>query len=245
MRLLVSVRDAGEALAAIAGGADIIDAKEPTRGPLAPVSPGALQSISAAVPPAIPLSVALGDAHRSDLSEIAAAVAPLQRRKALYFKAALLTASPREAAAAIAATAGLLEARPDRPALIVARYVDEPGDADNLAGWVEVCAASGARGLLLDTSRKDGGNLLASVDVHGLVALRRCATHHGIWLALAGGLTIDDVELLGEIRPHVVGVRGAACDGLRTGTLSRERVTRLRHAMRHVMARQEPQVFPA
>lgn len=245
MRLLVSVRDAGEALAAIAGGADIIDAKEPTLGPLAPVSPGALQSICAAVPPAIPLSVALGDADRSELSEIASAVAPLQRRKALYFKAALLTASPWEAAAAIATTAGLLEARPDCPALIVARYVDEPRDADDLASWVEVCAVSGARGLLLDTSRKDGGNLLASMDVHGLVALRRCATRHGIWLALAGGLTIDDVELLGEIRPHVVGVRGAACDGLRTGTLSRERVTRLRHAMRHVMTRQEPQAFPA
>jgi uncharacterized protein (UPF0264 family) len=246
MRLLVSVRDAGEALAAIAGGADIIDAKEPTLGPLAPVSPGALQSICAAVPPAIPLSVALGDARRSELSEMATAVAPLQRRKALYFKAALLTASPWDAAAAIARTAGLLETRPDRPALIVARYVEgAPGDADNLASWVEVCAVSGARGLLLDTSRKDGGNLLASVDVHGLVALRRCATRHGIWLALAGGMTIDVVELLGEIRPHVVGVRGAACDGLRTGTLSRERVTRLRHAMRRVMARQEPQAFPA
>src|SRR4029077_9253962 len=199
MRLLVSVRDAGEALAAIAGGADIIDAKEPTLGPLAPVSPGALQSICAAVPPAIPLSVALGDARRSELSEIATAVAPLQRRKALYFKAARLTASPWEAAAPIATRAGLLETRPDRPALIVARYVDEPGDADNLASWVEVCAVSGARGLLLDTSRKDGGDLLACVDVHSLVALRRCATRHGIWLALAGGMTIDDVELLGEI----------------------------------------------
>jgi hypothetical protein len=26
-------------------------------------------------------------------------------------------------------------------------------DADDLADWVEVCAASGARGLLLDTSQ--------------------------------------------------------------------------------------------
>ena len=245
MRLLVSVRDADEALAAVAGGADIIDAKEPTLGPLAPVSPGALQSICAAVPPAIPLSVALGDARPSELSGIATAVAPLQRRTDLYFKAALLSASPREAAEAIATTAGLLATRPDRPALIVARYVDEPDDAHDLLSWVEVCAASGARGLLLDTSRKDEGNLLASVDVHTLVALRRCATRRGVWLALAGGMTIDDVELLGEVRPHVVGVRGAACDGLRTGTLSRERVTLLRYAMKQVMGRQEPQAFPA
>jgi uncharacterized protein (UPF0264 family) len=245
MRLLVSVRDAGEALAAIAGGADIIDAKEPTLGPLAPVSPLTLQSICAAVPPTVPLSVALGDARRSELSEVVAAVAPLQRREALYFKTALVSGSPREAAAAIATTARLLAARPDRPALVVARYVDEPKDADDLASWVEVCAASGARGLLLDTSRKDQGNLLASVDVQSLGALRRCASRHGIWLAVAGGMTLDDMELLGRIRPHVVGIRGAACDGPRGGTLSGERVTQLRYAMKHVMERQESQAFPA
>ena len=59
MKLLISVRDAGEALDALAGGADIIDAKEPALGPLAPVSAAALQSISAALPPATPLSVGL------------------------------------------------------------------------------------------------------------------------------------------------------------------------------------------
>ena len=32
MRLLVSVRSAAEAAAAVAGGADIVDAKEPDRG---------------------------------------------------------------------------------------------------------------------------------------------------------------------------------------------------------------------
>jgi len=38
MRLLVSVRDASEARAALAGGAGIIDAKEPLNGPLGAVS---------------------------------------------------------------------------------------------------------------------------------------------------------------------------------------------------------------
>ena len=229
----------------MAGGADIIDAKEPTLGPLAPVSPGALQSICAAVPPAMPFSVALGDARPRELSGIVMAVAPLRPRTELYFKVALLSASPSDAAGAIATTAELLATRLDRPALIVARYVDEPGDADDLASWVEVCAASGARGLLLDTSRKDGGNLLASMDIQSLVALRRCATRHGVWLALAGGITLDHLDLLGEIRPHVVGVRGAACDGLRSGALSRARVTLLSCVMKQVMRRQEPQAFPA
>jgi (5-formylfuran-3-yl)methyl phosphate synthase len=245
MRLLVSVRDASEAADAVAGGADIVDAKEPTLGPLAPVSPVALQSINAAVPLAIPLSVALGDAHPTELGEIVAAVGSLQPRRALYFKAALIATSPRAAAPAIAAAAGRLAARPDRPALIVARYVDAPADASDLADWVDVCAASGAHGLLLDTSRKAGATLFASVGVHALSALRRRATRQGIWLALAGGMTIDDLERLGDVRPHVLGVRGAVCDGARTGVLSSRRVEQLRQAMDGVKSPLRAQVSPA
>lgn len=50
MRLLVSVRDAGEARAALAGGAEIVDAKDPARGSIGAVSPEALQGIRLAVP---------------------------------------------------------------------------------------------------------------------------------------------------------------------------------------------------
>ena len=39
MKLLVSVADAAEARAAIEGGADIIDAKDPTTGALGPCLP--------------------------------------------------------------------------------------------------------------------------------------------------------------------------------------------------------------
>ena len=48
MRLLVSVRAAAEVAPALAGGADIIDAKEPARGSLGAVSPTRLREIAAA-----------------------------------------------------------------------------------------------------------------------------------------------------------------------------------------------------
>ena len=67
MRLLVSVRDASEAEAALAGGADIIDAKEPLNGPLGPVAPDTLAAITAAVAGKTPISVALGDVGTADL----------------------------------------------------------------------------------------------------------------------------------------------------------------------------------
>ena len=167
MRLLVSVRDAHEAHAALAGGADIIDAKEPALGPLAPVEPETLRAICAAVPPAVALSVALGDAIPSALAATVAAVEPLGERCLLFFKAAVVSPGADAAATGITAACRLLERRRDRAALIVARYVDEPADAEDLSQWIAVSARAGARGVLLDTSRKHGPGLFGSVGAAG------------------------------------------------------------------------------
>src|SRR5215210_2805353 len=61
MKLLVSVRSAAEASTALAAGADIIDAKEPSLGSLGPVSSAVLSEIFDRVPERCPLRVALGD----------------------------------------------------------------------------------------------------------------------------------------------------------------------------------------
>src|SRR6059036_3681157 len=62
MRLLVSVTCAAEASAALAGGADVIDAKDPLAGALGAVSVEVLHEIYAAVARQRPLTAALGDA---------------------------------------------------------------------------------------------------------------------------------------------------------------------------------------
>src|SRR5439155_1522651 len=62
MQLLISVAGPAEARAALHGGADVIDAKDPRRGALGPVSVPRLAAIRAAVAGARPLSAAVGDA---------------------------------------------------------------------------------------------------------------------------------------------------------------------------------------
>ena len=62
MRLLVSVGDVEEAAAALAGGADIIDAKDPLVGALGAVRPRVLRGIRTAVGDARPVTAAIGDA---------------------------------------------------------------------------------------------------------------------------------------------------------------------------------------
>ena len=59
--LLVSVRSASEALAALEGGAAVIDVKEPDRGPLGRADASVWSEVRAAVPYGTPVSVALGE----------------------------------------------------------------------------------------------------------------------------------------------------------------------------------------
>src|SRR6185503_3129781 len=72
MRLLVSVGSAAEVSAALAGGADVIDAKNPRRGPLGAVSLEVLREIHAAVARTRLVSAALGDADDEAAIERAA-----------------------------------------------------------------------------------------------------------------------------------------------------------------------------
>ncbi len=68
MRLLVSVKNAEEAMAALAGGADLIDAKDPAAGALGAVSLDVLRDIHSTVAGLRPVSAALGDAIDERLS---------------------------------------------------------------------------------------------------------------------------------------------------------------------------------
>src|SRR5256886_15471281 len=75
MRLLVSVRGPVEARAALAGGADVIDAKDPARGALGAVSAERLAAIRRTGGAVRPVSAALGDARDEGAGGAAAAAA--------------------------------------------------------------------------------------------------------------------------------------------------------------------------
>src|SRR5207247_1339664 len=69
MQLLVSVADAPEARAALLGGSDVIDAKDPRGGALGAVRPELLRTLRDAVGTGRPLSAALGDRGPAALVE--------------------------------------------------------------------------------------------------------------------------------------------------------------------------------
>ena len=220
MQLLVSVRGASEARAALIGGADLIDAKNPRRGPLGAVSPIVLAAIRRTVGSARPVTAALGDAVTER------AVAQGARRAAghgvAFVKVGFAGVASEVRARGLAAAACRAA-----PRVVVVAYADwrRVGSLPPQR-LVAVAAEVGAVGVLIDTARKPAPLFaLASRDVvGGWVA----ATHEaGLFAALAGGLTDSDVATAGELGADVMGVRGAACTGSRLGRVSPERVATL------------------
>jgi uncharacterized protein (UPF0264 family) len=210
MQLLVSVADAADAVAAVDGGADIIDAKDPSRGPLGPVSPAALGAILAAVRGRRAVSAAL--AERSD-----GTFGTVDRLPRMAFvKTAIGTTANGLAAAKRAAE------MIGKTALVLAGYAD--GQWEHV---IEVAVQCGAHGVLLDTSDKNGPGLFRLVSEEKIAEWVEAAHEAGLMAALAGRLTADDLPRAAALGADIAGVRGAACEGGRGGRVSVERVRTL------------------
>jgi uncharacterized protein (UPF0264 family) len=229
MRLLVSIGNAAEASAALAGGADVIDAKDPTRGVLAPVATEVFGEILDAVRGQRPVTAALGDAiEEAAIERTACAFAAAGAELVKVGFAGI--ASPERVAALTAAAVRGAKAGSDGTGGVVAVAYADADSATSLApsGLIDVAALAGAAGLLLDTADKSGPGLRSILTPRALAAWVAAAHDAGLVVALAGKLTAEDLPFVRDIGADIAGVRGAACQGGRTGRVSAERVRVLR-----------------
>jgi uncharacterized protein (UPF0264 family) len=198
------------------------------------VSGPVLREIAACLPASVPLSVALGDPR--DRSALAVAMAVFDgiapRPSPVYMKIGLSGAGSGAEAllcAAIAAAAGMAL----RPTVIAVAY------ADHVAARVpapeivtRLARSAGADGVLMDTWGKGAGDLFHHIDRSRLGAWVGEAKAAGLLVALAGSLANEGVRAVAELGADIVGVRGAACVGGRSGTVATHRVAALKVALR-------------
>jgi uncharacterized protein (UPF0264 family) len=222
MRLLVSVLSAEEAKRAVAGGADIVDVKDPREGALGAPAPRVLSEVARVVGAAAPVSVALGDLP--DLPHTAALAA---RGAALsganYVKAGLR--GVRDLDRAVATMSAIGDAVGPETRVIAVAYADahELDPPALTPAWLPALVErSGIAGALVDTFVKDGRGLygrFAESELQDLIA--RTLRVGGIF-AVAGQLRRGELR---RVAADVVGVRSAVCrDGDRMAELEAELV---------------------
>jgi uncharacterized protein (UPF0264 family) len=225
MRLLVSVRNAVEAAAAVAGGAHIIDAKEPLNGALGQVAPGVLDSIAAAVGGRLPISVALGEIGRNDTAlndpafkdtafkdtardDIARGAGAAARAGAAYVKIGLagMRGQPQ-----LAADVRVAAAAAGQAVLILVAYADhERAGAPSPEELIALAGLTNAAGVLIDTYDKHGPSLTRLMTAAALRTFVTRVHATGALVAMAGRLTIEDIDIVHEAGADIIGVRGAA-----------------------------------
>jgi len=230
----VSVRSADEVGPALAGGADIIDAKEPDRGSLGAVDRDVLSRILQRVPDDRGVSVALGDVSRPE--EVGAAIHGLelpQRTSRTYLKLGFAgVRSPDQIGLLIEHAVSVTSRMAAPPRIVAVAYADsERAGTMPPALILSLAEAAGAAAVLLDTHGKDGRGLLEWLPSGALVDWVALARQAGLLAALAGSLRPGDLALVGRAHPDVVGVRGAVCSGGRQGRVSEDRVRRFRLAL--------------
>jgi uncharacterized protein (UPF0264 family) len=218
-QLLVSVRSAGEADAALLGGADLIDVKEPARGALGRADDATVAAVVRAVAGRRPVSAALGELrdflppHPPGLAFVKWGLSGLGhdwRGKLSQAAEHLGTTAP-----------------------VAVAYADHvQASAPSPREVAEFAASRHWPAFLLDTFEKDGRTLLDWLGIDELHDLCRLCHDAGVRVALAGSLRLEHVEMLTILQPDWLAVRSAACvDGRRDQAVCPKRVAELKHAL--------------
>lgn len=228
--LLVSVRSVDEAKSALQAGVDIVDLKEPLRGPLGPVDRAVVMGVARLAESgrarASGWSVALGE-----LVDFVPRHPELPRCFGFAKFGLARTGSQKEAGTRWRSACRWLESSVARPVAVA--YADwancggmPPGEA---LDFVDRC---GDRILLVDTWDKGAGSLLTAMPVHELTSLVQRARARGIAVGLAGSLSVETIPLAASADPDWIGVRGAVCTGGRDGVVSSSKIAAVRQLLR-------------
>ena len=229
-RLLVSVRAQVEARAALAGGADIIDVKEPSRGSLGRADASVWQDVRAVVPRSTPVSVALGELNEW-LGPDPRPVTESAWTGIQYCKLGLAGAPADWAECWSRVRRDLrihAESFPDWVAVV---YLDwQAVRAPHPDAIIrEALGLSECRVVLFDTWDKSA---VARIDQSWKPRVER-VQNSGKLVALAGSLDLAAIERLRDWQPDILAVRGAACaGGDRLASIDTARVARLVEAAR-------------
>jgi uncharacterized protein (UPF0264 family) len=232
--LLVSVRSASEALRALAGGAALIDVKEPLRGALGRATDDVIGEVVGAVGAVRPVSAALGEWEEAERT-----IPPFSLT---YVKWGLAGCGPRQDWRT--GLARMLQ-RQEKPRIVLTAYADwECAGAPAIEEVFALAREHPDSVVMLDTCCKDASQsslqrrptLLDWLSVAGIEDWCARCREARIRIALAGSLGEEEIEQLLPARPDWFAVRGAVCDaGDRHAAVQIFKVRRLAELLRHAV----------
>ncbi|UCF44691.1 MAG: hypothetical protein JSW44_02630 [Candidatus Bathyarchaeota archaeon] len=235
MKLLISSVNETEAIEAIAGGADIIDVKNPKEGALGANFPWVIRQIKQIAPKNVEVSCTLGEMPNLpgavSLAALGAATTGVN-----YIKAGLYgLKAPEEATYLMQQVAKA--AKDCNPSIkVVATGYADAGRIDSVSPLLvpEIAHKDQADIAMIDTAIKDGRSLFTFLTLNQLRSFVDTAHNYGLKAALAGSLAKEDLPVAYALGADVAGLRGAACtlNDRVNGRISKDKVRALVEVVR-------------
>ena len=228
MKVLISVISVEEAKVALKTNPDIIDIKNPGEGSLGAQFPWIIKDIAEELKgSAVLCSATLGDLdYKPGTAALAAYGAATCG--ANYIKAGLYGIKNYNEAfylmTGIVNSVRMVNAGISVVAAGYADYKRFSGISPEIL--TKAARDSGADIVMIDTAIKDGKNLFDSMNSDELKYFIDLAHDSGLQVALAGSIKMTHLELLSELDPDIIGVRGAICENEdRTTKLSENKIS--------------------
>ncbi|ODS42179.1 MAG: hypothetical protein MSIBF_02255 [Candidatus Altiarchaeales archaeon IMC4] len=232
MKLLVSPVNLEEAKAAIAGGADIIDVKNPNEGSLGANFPWVIKEIKSIVPCGVELSATIGDfPHLPGTASLAARGAASCGVD--YVKVGLL--GPRDKAEGVELMKAVVRAvKESNPKInvVACGYADHwTTNSVSYTDVPEIAESSGAGLAMIDTLGKKGGSLFEFMSKSDLAAFVENAQNRSLLTAVGGSIAVKQLKDVYDADVDIIGVRGAVCSNGRDSAIVEEKVRKFKDAV--------------
>jgi (5-formylfuran-3-yl)methyl phosphate synthase len=212
VKLLISSADEEEAAEAIAGGADIIDVKNPKEGALGASFPWTIRRVREIASGNVEVSCTLGDLPNLpgsvSLAALGAAVTGVD-----YVKVGLGGVKTKENAVFLLQNAVKAAKDYDSAIKVVATGYADAERVGSISPLLipEIADEANADVAMVDTAVKDGVNLFMFLTNDQLRQFVSDAHDRGLQAALAGSLRKEQIPGVYALKADIVGLRGAAC----------------------------------
>jgi uncharacterized protein (UPF0264 family) len=232
MRLLVSPINTEEAIAALKGGADIIDVKNPKEGSLGANFPWMIKAVKDAIESKKPVSATIGDLNykpgTASLAALGAATAGAE-----YVKVGLYDIQTVDQALDMLTNIVRAVKDYDPSKKVVASGYSDYERINSISPLLlpAIGAKAGVDVVMMDTGIKDGRTTFEFMSEEELTTFVNTANELGLDTAIAGSIKFEDMPAIKRINPGIIGIRGMVCGGDRNTSIKEELVAKLKSEM--------------
>lgn len=238
IKLLVSPKNLQEAKITLKAGVDFLDCKNPDEGSLGANYPWIINQMKCLIPEGngTLLSAAIGDFPNLPGTAALAALGAATSGADIIKVGLKGPKNEQQGVTLMEKVVKAVKQYDPKKLLVAAGYADysRMDSSPEFLSIPSIAAKASADIAMLDTYIKDDKNLFDFLDINQLKEFKKKAKSYNLKVALAGRLSLEDIDLIKKISPDLIGVRSIVCEGFdrNNGTIKKDLILNLKQKLK-------------